>query len=134
MTLLLESSSVLNKLLNAKSLFRFLFGIAIIAVSTACLMPLSGPPLDVDHGDKLLHAISYLGLSALCERSNPARFVPLNASLLFLYSGIIEVIQQTTGYRTASLADMLANGSGIMTYLILCQPMILKLAKQDSKP
>ncbi|MBD1388814.1 VanZ family protein [Neiella sp. HB171785] len=123
---------MLSSLLNHRRLFQSMFILAIIAVSWTCLMPLEQPPIDINHGDKLLHMLAYLALGLLLERAAPERFVPWGALALLAYSGVIELVQQQTGYRTGSWADMLANGSGILLALVL-RPLVLRMASPLSQ-
>ncbi|GGA71372.1 hypothetical protein GCM10011369_11440 [Neiella marina] len=119
---------MLPSLLNNRRLFQSLFIVAIIAVSWTCLMPLEQPPLNMDHGDKILHLLAYLALGLLLERAYPDRFLPWGAAGLILYSGIIELVQQQTGYRSGSWGDMLANGAGV-ALVLLVRPLLWQFSQ-----
>ncbi len=91
-------------------------------------MPLEQPPLNMDHGDKILHLLAYLALGLLLERAYPDRFLPWGAAGLILYSGIIELVQQQTGYRSGSWGDMLANGAGV-ALVLLVRPLLWQFSQ-----
>lgn len=119
----------MSYLLNQQRWFQLLFATALIIVTWTCLMPLERPPLDVEHGDKILHFLSYLTLGLLLERATPKGFWPFGALALIAYSGGIELVQQQTGYRSGSWGDMLANSSGVVACLLF-RPLVHRLAQQ----
>lgn len=98
-------------------------------------MPLDGPVVDLPHFDKLLHFASYLGLSLLFERGFPRHYKWKGLLGLIAYSALIELVQGQTAYRSASLADLVANSTGALSYLLL-QPWVYKLSAtaQISEP
>lgn len=123
----------MSYLLNQQRWFQFLFATALIIVSWTCLMPLEQAPLEMEHGDKVLHFLSYLTLGLLLERAAPKAFWPLGALALIGYSGAIELAQQQTGYRSGSWGDMLANSSGVIACLLF-RPMVHRLAQRPIAP
>ncbi|MBW8191797.1 VanZ family protein [Neiella marina] len=117
----------MSYLLMQQRWFQVLFISALSIVTWTCLMPLDQPPLDIDHGDKLLHFLSYLTLGLLLERAAPRWFWPVGVFALIAYSGVIELAQEQTGYRTGSWGDMLANSSGVVASLLL-RPLVIRLS------
>ena len=70
---------------------------------------------DFSNWDKIQHALAYIGfalLSAAASNSLKQYIFLLCACLLF--GALIEYLQGLTAYRTASLADALANSVGLL--------------------
>ncbi|MCM2680551.1 VanZ family protein [Echinimonas agarilytica] len=118
----------MHYLLNQPILFRFFFVSALITVTWTCLMPLDEPVVNINNFDKVMHLGAYFVLAGLFERSFPNHFIKVGIIALIAYSGLIELLQGQTGYRSASLADLIANSLGVFCYLAL-MPIVRKLAK-----
>lgn len=69
------------------------------------------PDMQVDQGDKLAHLLAYFSLAAWFGQIHGPR-LPLVLALLALGAGL-ELAQGLSGYRDMSLADMLANSTGV---------------------
>ena len=86
-------------------------------ITTLSLLPSEniGNP---SYNDKLAHCAAYCVFTVLAYRIKlPFKgFISLTIGI-FIYSGLIEVAQSYTG-RTMSLADLIANGLGIIIGLI----------------
>ncbi len=87
-----------------------LLWLLIIAVLSLAELPESGTGVN----DKLSHLLAYLFLTCWFSLLTGNRLqVILLVMLLFAYGLIIEGLQSLTSYRTAELADLVANLSGI---------------------
>jgi membrane-associated PAP2 superfamily phosphatase len=70
--------------------------------------------------DKLKHAITFMVLFALFDLAYPKQPAAWWKPLCLLAFGVlIEVCQKMTGYRHFSVGDILADGAGILGYLVL---------------
>ncbi len=82
------------------------------------------PKIPGKHMDKLVHLCVYGVLSALAYRSfflNKSPNPLIKSLVLSLAIGILdEIIQSFTPVRTASLADLLADGFGALVGAMLC--------------
>lgn len=79
-------------------------------------------PIGISNIDKLGHAIAYcvLTFSWLMALANNKKQKIIIVIFCFLFGIIIEVLQQTiTTYRTAELADIFANGVGVVIALLI---------------
>ncbi len=111
---------------------RLLFGAAILLVTYVSLLE-AGAPSGHLYLDKVLHAGAYAVLTGLFLFAAPR--LPLRGvfAFPFIWSGILEILQGTmaTG-RTASLADLVANGVGgfvvILVWLGFCKVFRAHLA------
>jgi len=96
--------------------FRYLWlfgGLCLIGlVLYTTLMPSSALPITVTN-DKAAHAITFVILMVWFCGIFKLRFVPLVAVALLLFGILIELLQQSLAYRSAELADGLADIAGI---------------------
>lgn len=92
--------------------WKFAFWILLPIVMVASLLP-DTSSLPTTGWDKSNHLLAYLTLSLLGMRAYPAQTGRVLLGL-FLYGGLIEVLQSFTPYRMADYADMLANSLGLL--------------------
>lgn len=88
-----------------------LVGWALILLVT--IVSLTPKPLEISlqFGDKIGHTLAYFALMGWFSQVEPRHF---RLALAFLAMGAsLEIIQGLTGYRDASLLDMLANSLGV---------------------
>lgn len=100
----------------------WLLGAGIIAAITALsLLPISGPDLGIQHADKWQHALAYICLTLYFVQLLPpsARARGLLALLLLAFGIGIELVQSLLPWRSAELADVLANALGIVVGQLL---------------
>ncbi|MCU0755122.1 MAG: VanZ family protein [Xanthomonadales bacterium] len=101
-------------------IYRALGVIAIAVMLALSLLPIGGVGPALPHGDKLQHALAYLllagGYAQLLEGWRSRAW--LAASLLLL-GVLVEGLQSLTPWRSAELADLLANSVGITLGLLL---------------
>ena len=96
----------------------YLLGYAALAlVALVSLLPV---PQAVAGGDKLLHFVTYFGLSAgfsvlVCR----PRSLYLVGFGLIIYGAVLEWLQSLTGYRYLEYLDMLANSCGVLVGLFI---------------
>ncbi|EAR09074.1 hypothetical protein MED297_17068 [Reinekea sp. MED297] len=91
-------------------LTRWLFATALSGVLVLSLLPMDHP--DFSPNDKLNHLLAYGGLMVLGALS--WRNLWWVAGGVFMWGVGIEGLQGLTPYRYFSLADMLANASGVL--------------------
>ncbi len=83
--------------------------------------------------DKLSHALAFFSLALLTDFSfSESRFGLAKAGALFAYGTVIELIQHQLPYREFSLADLLANGAGIVGYW-LSIPLLRRLPRLKTR-
>ncbi|MGI9273613.1 MAG: VanZ family protein [Endozoicomonas sp.] len=100
--------------------------LALIAITTLALMPVSSVPLPT-WNDKILHFLAFFVLSYLLDASQPHRPFGWRKGLLLLtYGVLLECLQGFTAYRVVSFADVLANLTGILGYTFTV-PMLRKI-------
>jgi VanZ family protein len=97
-------------------------GIALLLVITALsLLPVRGPDLDLPNADKLNHAVAYIVLMIYFGQlvgANRRRRAMVVAGLVG-YGITIELLQALMPPRSAELADLAANATGIVIGLLL---------------
>ncbi len=99
-------------------ILKFLFiGLALLGIGAA-LLPGVGSN-GFPHADKLMHATALFGFSVLLDLASPRSFWRWKAPVLLGYGALIEVLQAFTSWRSASLADLAADATGILLYWIL---------------
>lgn len=83
------------------------------------------------YNDLVAHALGYVVLTAVAIFAFPQKRWFLRLALAcFMYSILIECIQYFLPYRSFSLLDILANGSGVLVGLWLanvCWPVIRRI-------
>jgi len=91
-----------------------LFWLSVLVVLTLLLMPLNdNPNPGIQHLDKIVHALIFMGLAVLALRAWPAYWRFSFIGLLVL-AALTEVLQGLTGWRTASVADFVADALGLV--------------------
>lgn len=90
-----------------------LFWISVVIVLLLLLMPLNdNPNPGIKHLDKMVHALIFMGLAVLALRAWPKHLLRVFLGLALL-AAITEMLQGLTGWRTASVADFVADVIGI---------------------
>ena len=98
------------------TLSRVALAISLITILFLALAPIENDPLPA-WNDKIKHLLAFAVLSALVDASwKRAGFNLPKAGGLLLYGLLIECLQWMTGYRFFSIADLLADGLGILLY------------------
>jgi VanZ family protein len=106
--------------------FRLLFGSSLLIASWFALNPQPPSVLDGHSIDKLAHVATFLVLAWLIDQGWPKRGFDLSKwSFLMTYGLLIELLQSQIPNRLFSLADLLANGVGILMYVVLVLPLLL---------
>lgn len=101
--------------MNLKLLSRAAFLLLLIAVTILSLLPIDHP--SAAPNDKVNHLLAWGALGLTIGLGWPGRKWLFPA--LFVYSFLIEVAQGLSGYRMFSLADALANATGIVGATLL---------------
>ncbi len=91
---------------------RWAFWLCLAVVLVIALAPprVQVPPTG---WDKVNHLFAFAVLTVLGRRAYPGYPAPMMLGLL-AYGALIEVLQHLTGYRTAELLDLLADGAGLV--------------------
>ena len=90
-----------------------LFWLVVMIVMVLLLMPLGdNPNPGIDHLDKMVHALIFMGLAVLALRAWPKHLLRIFLGLVLL-AALTEMLQGLTGWRTASVADFVADVIGI---------------------
>ena len=99
-----------------KIYFQFAF-ITLIVLSLFFSLSSSGQAVPVQWNDKLIHCISYFLLIMMLDFSwNPSQQLLIKSVFIMIYSGLIEYAQGFIPGRDTSLADIVANGAGVMLF------------------
>ena len=108
-------------------IFRLLFFTTLIVISYLTTTSLSGSAVG-NINDKLSHFLAFFTLAFLIDFSFPKKdFGYMKFFELLSYGFLIEIIQYFIPYRSFSLYDMLANGTGLLAYK-LSIPLIKHLS------
>ena len=104
-------------------IFRSLFWLAIAAITLLALLPQE--EVTVTTGwDKANHFIAFFVLLLLLDRAYPDMPMYFRKIGLILAYGVgLEILQAFTQDRQASWLDLLADGSGVVGYIILRRPI-----------
>lgn len=97
-----------------------LFWMYLATIVVLSLLPTSQLPSDwFSVSDKLQHLAGYALLTLLALFAYPARPVLQVGLALLVMSGMVELAQAASGWRSGEWADMLANGTGIGLALLI---------------
>lgn len=102
-------------------------GLYLVALFAAGLLPLKSlPGPQISWIDKVWHLVAFAGLAMLLARAlahyrGAGPKVSLKAALASAaLGGLLELLQSLTPFRSAELADMVADGLGaLLAYLVL---------------
>jgi len=100
--------------------FQAAFWASVLAVAYLAFMPADDVP--VSTWDKANHVLAFAVMAGLAARGWPSRESAVARwGLLLGYGLLIEIVQFFLPIREFSLLDWLADGIGILSYLILAQ-------------
>jgi VanZ family protein len=102
--------------------FRYLWLFSGLCLTGLLLYSTLAPPRGLPVtaiNDKVAHALSFLILMVWFCGIFELRFTPLLAVVLLLLGGSIELLQEQLAYRSAELADGLADLAGIVLGWVL---------------
>ena len=102
----------LRRLRLSVGTWRWLLGIAMVALMVLSLMPAS-LSLPSTGWDKSNHMLGFAVLAVLGHFAWPGRRWPMLLGLL-AYGGLIEVLQSFTPDRFAEVGDLVADGAGLL--------------------
>jgi len=114
---------------------RLLFWLTLVVVAVLSLWPGDAHPPTSPWSDKFGHGLAYfvLGLQWIVGWFGSLRNWLIGLAVLWLYSGLMEMVQATAIIgRTASGADLLANGAGLLLALACGLLIRSRLAKSKS--
>ncbi|MBI4684809.1 MAG: VanZ family protein [Nitrospirae bacterium] len=105
---------------KGKTFLKVVFFVCLATITVLSLIP--SPEIDIskDISDKFMHFMAYFITTALlCFAFRPVRISLslIYGLLIFFYSIAIEIFQYFLPYRTCSLGDMIANLSGILSFI-----------------
>ena len=93
------------------------FSLAMVLVLS--LVPAEQIPLS-DWNDKLQHWLAFVAISGLVDAAWPnSHFNWKKILFVITYGSLIEILQSFTGYREMSVADLLADTVGTLSYIAL---------------
>jgi VanZ family protein len=99
--------------------FQLIF-VSMILLSLILSLSSSGQAVPVVWNDKLVHCFSYFLLMMMLDFSwNPSKQLIIKAVLILIYSSLIEYTQGFIPGRDTSIADIVANGVGVMLFIVL---------------
>lgn len=101
------------------SVFRVCLGVALLLILYLATIELSHPVM-ASVNDKFGHILAFVTLAFLADFSFPAsRFHFQKILLLMAYGIAIEIMQYFLPNRMFSLLDMVADGVGILLYIVM---------------
>ena len=122
---------------RARSALFVLWCLGWVGVATLSLLPIA-TPIPMADGDKLLHALTYGGMTAaavaFCRSPGRLALIALFAVAL---GGLVEIAQGLVAWRHASVLDAVANAVGAaLGYLIglLALAVLRRLPKDAPSP
>lgn len=92
--------------------WRGLFIFTTVCILILALAPMAANDGGIPHMDKVKHAFAFVTLWLLGERTGWVKGWPLAVALI-AFGAFIEIAQYFTGYREASLGDLLADSVGV---------------------
>lgn len=99
---------------------RLLFVVAIVLITDLALQPGTALPPRLFGTDKLEHFAAFMALAVLARVACPNLARSITGIVLLVYGGGIEWLQDIgSAGRTASLADFLADGIGVICGLLV---------------
>ncbi|MFK7795477.1 MAG: VanZ family protein [Gammaproteobacteria bacterium] len=99
----------------------------MILLSLFLSLSSSGHSVPVAWNDKLIHCVSYFFLMMMLDFSwESSKQLLIKAVIILIYSGLIEYAQGFIPGRDTSLADIAANGIGVMLF-IACVPILKRM-------
>jgi VanZ family protein len=117
---------MITKLLSTLSRFALPLLICyVILITVLSLISLHNlPEINIDHSDKIYHALAYAVLAALTfnylENVFSKNVISITFVVCFFYGTILEVLQKVLNTnRTFDTLDILANGLGILIGLLV---------------
>jgi len=100
--------------------FRIVLGLAVLITTILLVIPVPAVVPDLIGLDKLEHLLVFAALAGLADFAFPRQRFGLNKALPLLAYGIaMELVQWTLPYRSFSVLDMVADGSGLLLYRLL---------------
>lgn len=82
------------------------------------------PRLGANNLDKLWHTAAFFGFAALLSLATLRAFWRWQAPVLLAYGMLIEVLQAFIPWRSFSLADFVADATGILLFWLLCNTLL----------
>ena len=105
--------------MGVRRAYQRLFIAALCAIYLLAVLPSDSVP-GIQLWDKLNHALAFFVLAVLMAKAWPAAAMfKLRLGTLLLYGLAIELSQLLLPYRDASWQDMVANGFGLLLYVLL---------------
>lgn len=94
--------------------------VSLILLSLYFSLSAAGQTMPMVWNDKLVHCFSYFLLMMMLDFSwNSSKQLLIKAVLILIYSSLIEYAQGFIPGRETSIADIVANGVGVMLFIAL---------------
>jgi VanZ family protein len=104
---------------NVRRIYQGVFVAALCAIYLLAVSPSDSVP-GIQLWDKLNHALAFFVLAVLMAKAWPlAPMFSVRLATLLLYGLLIELSQLLLPYRYASWQDMVANGIGLLLYVLM---------------
>jgi len=103
-----------------RTLYRVAFFLWLVIIGVLSVIP--SPDRVVSVSDKLAHFIAYFITASLCYcafKKEKLSFIIFSGIAVFFYGIAIEVVQYFLPYRDCSIGDIIANASGIGSFIII---------------
>ena len=92
----------------------------LLTVFVSALLPATGTSIMVfPYADKIAHALAFAFLMVWFGGLVPRRNYPHLFVAFVVYGGVIELLQNLTGYRTMEFADLIADTFGLLVGWVL---------------
>lgn len=103
---------------HARKWLKYLFLCLATIGLVVALMPMDAR-LGANNLDKLWHVSAFFGYALLLSLATLRSFWHWQAPVLLFYGALIEILQAFVPWRSFSLADLLADGCGILLFWIM---------------
>lgn len=105
---------------------RYLFYATLVVITYLALAP-QDAVIVTTGWDKTNHLLAFAVLLALFDYAHPSRSIwTVKLPLLIIYAALIEIIQIAVPGREASWFDLLADGLGLLSYMVI-RPVVEKV-------
>lgn len=91
-----------------------LFILVLVGIAVLSLKPTPTTLIELNGFDKVQHAMAYLVLGLCAATIIKATRLHLVFTILWLLSGMVEVLQSMQAARQGSIYDWIANGVGLL--------------------
>ena len=113
-----------------RSALKFLFISLVLIGFVAALVPMHG--VEINNFDKVMHAGAMFGFAFLLDVATTRSFWRWKVPVLLGYGGLIEILQLLTPWRSFSIADFLADTTGVLLYWLLWRLVLRRYIEHEN--